>query len=177
MFQFFFFQLIFLFKYILFLSHCGQRDKAVLCYICAWGNEPAPGCSLVFGWEVWSVQVSSQFCSSYLVAILFTPWSQYTDLSLCDISPYNNISIYRYIWIYSSLYISSIDLQSIHLYVHISPINLYIYISIHLYVYIYLYTYVYTIYTLYIYIHISLNLYIYHLYIHIDINLYIKVYL
>ena len=140
MFQFFFFQLIFLFKYILFLSHCGQRDKAVLCYICAWGNEPAPGCSLVFGWEVWSVQIGSRFCFSYQVAILFTPWSQYTDLSLCNISTYNNISVYwpTYFYIYYLFfYISIYHLYIFNLYIYISPINLYIYISIHLSVYIY----------------------------------------
>jgi hypothetical protein len=52
-FHFFFLNYFFhLIMYILFVSHCGQRDKAVLCYICAWGNEPVPGCSLVFGWEI-----------------------------------------------------------------------------------------------------------------------------
>ena len=138
-----------LFMYILFVSHCGQRDKAVLCYICAWGNEPVPGCSLVFGWEVWSVQVSSQFCSSYRVAIFFTPLSQYSDLPLCNISTYNNISVYRSTCFYIYL---SIHLYIFNLYILTSIYHLLIYISTYLYIYMYI--------SIHLYIYIAINKYI-----------------
>ena len=129
MFQFFFFQLIFLFKYILFLSHCGQRDKAVLCYTCAWSNEPP----LDAPWFLAGRSEVSRLAHSFVLLIglpsssppevstltcpyvTFPPTTIYQYIDIC-IDLYISISIHLYI------YISSIDLQSIHLYVYISPI-------------------------------------------------------
>ena len=122
-FNFSFFKYFFyLFKYILFLSHCGQRDKAVLCYTCAWSNKPP----LDAPWFLAGRSEVSRLAHSFVLPI-WLPSSSPPEVSTltCPYVTFQPTTIYQYIdlhisisTIYSSIYLFIIYISSIYTYIY-----------------------------------------------------------